>query len=163
MFTPKYLLYILPSPLNILAWRDELLLYPKDLSPLIKDILIYSARIRVITLLLVYIYLNQLPFNADLGIITIKIATDLPISRIAICLFKAIYCSLLRLIPKLNRTFYYIYNLSSPKPHLGFSINTIILEAYSTLTYSTVDEILALILFIKRRAVILKYNFKDIF
>ena len=64
---------------------------------------------------------------------------------------------------KPDRTFHHIYNLFSPKPRLGLSINTAIPEAYSTLTYSTVDEILALILFIKREAVILKYNLKDIF
>ena len=67
------------------------------------------------------------------------------------------------LIPKLNRIFYCIYNLFLPKPYLGLSINTTILEAYFTLTYSTVDEILALILFAKKGAVILKCNFKDIF
>ena len=66
-------------------------------------------------------------------------------------------------MPKLNKTFYYIYNLFLPKPYLGLFINTIILKAYSTLTYSTVDEILTLILFIRREAVILKYNFKNIF
>ena len=64
---------------------------------------------------------------------------------------------------KLNKTFYCIYNLSSPKPCWGLSVNAAILEAYSTLTYSTVDEILALILFAKRGAVILKYNLKDAF
>ena len=66
-------------------------------------------------------------------------------------------------MPKLNRTFYCIYNLFLPKPGLGFSVNTIILKAYSTLTYSTVNKILALILFVKRGAIILKYNFKDTF
>ena len=66
-------------------------------------------------------------------------------------------------MPKLDKTFYYIYNLSSPKPCLGLSINTAILEAYSTLTYSIIDKILALILFARRRAVILKYNLKDAF
>ena len=66
-------------------------------------------------------------------------------------------------IPKLNKTFYYIYNFSLPKPRLGFFINATILKAYSTLTYSTIDEILALILFTKREAVILKYNFKNAF
>jgi hypothetical protein len=66
-------------------------------------------------------------------------------------------------VPKLDRTFRYIYNLSSPKPCWGLFINTAILEAYFTLTYSTVDEILALILFTKRGAVILKYNLKDAF
>ena len=50
-----------------------------------------------------------------------------------------------------------------PKPCLGLFINTIILKAYSTLTYSTVDEILVLILLTGRGAVILKYNFKDAF
>jgi hypothetical protein len=35
-----------------------LLLYPKDLSPLIKGILIYSIWIGVTALLLIYIYLN---------------------------------------------------------------------------------------------------------
>ena len=66
-------------------------------------------------------------------------------------------------MPKLNRIFYYIYNLSLPKPCQGLFVNTAILKAYSTLTYSTVDEILALIFFIRREAVILKYNFKDVF
>ena len=163
MFTPGYLLYTLPLLLNTLAWRDELLLYPKNFSFLIKGILIYSIWIGVTALLLVYIYLNQLPSNTNLGVITIKITTNLFIGYITICLFKAICCFLLGLIPKLNKTFYYIYNLFLPKPCLGFFINTIILKAYSTLTYSTVDEILALILFIKRGAVILKYNFKDAF
>ena len=64
---------------------------------------------------------------------------------------------------KLNRTFYYIYNLFLPKPCLDLSVNATILEAYSTLTYSTVDEILALILFARRGAVILKHNFKNAF
>ena len=50
-----------------------------------------------------------------------------------------------------------------PKPRQGLSINAAILEAYSTLTYSTVDEILALILLARRGAVILKHNLKDAF
>ena len=66
-------------------------------------------------------------------------------------------------MPKLDRTFHYIYNLSLPKPCLGLFINTTILEAYSTLTYRTVDKILVLILFIRRGAVILKYNLKNAF
>ena len=74
-----------------------------------------------------------------------------------------IYCSPLELIPKLNKTFYYIYNLFLFKPCLGLFINTTILKAYSTLTYSTIDEILALILFTKRRAIILKCDLKDAF
>jgi hypothetical protein len=111
----------------------------------------------------VYIYLNQLPSNTDLGVITVKIATNLPISYIAICPLKVIYYFSLGLISKPDRTFCYIYNLFLPKPYLGLFINTAILKAYFTLTYSTVDEILAFILFIKKRAVILKYNFKDTF
>ena len=67
------------------------------------------------------------------------------------------------LVSKLDRTFRRIYNLSLPKPRLGLSVNAAILEAYSTLTSSTVDEILALILFAGRGAVILKRNFKDAF
>ena len=66
-------------------------------------------------------------------------------------------------MPKLDKTFYCIYNFFLLKPYLGLFINTTILEAYFTLTYSTIDEILALILFAKRGAVILKYNFKDAF
>jgi hypothetical protein len=66
-------------------------------------------------------------------------------------------------MPKLDKTFCYIYNLFSPKPCWGLSVNTTILKAYFTLTYSTVDEILALILLIKRGAVILKCNLKDAF
>ena len=66
-------------------------------------------------------------------------------------------------MPKLNKTFYCIYNLFLPKPCLGLSVNAIILKAYSTLTYSTIDEILALILFAGRGAVILKRDFKDTF
>ena len=95
--------------------------------------------------------------------ITIKITTNLPIGYIAIYLLKAICCSLLGLILKLNKTFYCIYNLFLPKLCQGLSVNTAILEAYSTLTYSTVDEILALILLAGRGAVILKYNFKNAF
>ena len=116
VFTLGYLLYTLLSPLNALAWRDELLLYPKDLSPLIKGILIYNIRIRVTALLLVYICLNQLPSNTNLGVITIKITSNLSISYITIYLPEAICCFFLGLIPKLNKTFYYIYNLSLPKP-----------------------------------------------
>jgi hypothetical protein len=93
----------------------------------------------------------------------VKIATNLPIGCIAICLPEVIYYFPLGLIPKLNRIFYCIYNFFSPKPCLGLFINTAILEAYFTLTYSTVDEILALILFARRGAVILKCNFKDTF
>ena len=126
-------------------------------------ILIYSTRIRVTALLLVYIYLNQLPSNTNLGVITIKITSNLPISYITIYPPKAICYFPLRLIPKLNRTFYCIYNLSLPKPYWGLFINTTILKTYFTLTYSTVDKILVLILFIRRGAVILKCNFKDTF
>jgi hypothetical protein len=163
VFTPGYLLYTLLLPLNTLAWRDELLLYPKDLSPLIKGILIYNTRIGVTASLPAYIYLNQLPSNTNPGVITAKIATDLPIDRIAIYLLKTICYSPLGLILKPDKTFCYIYNLFSPKPHLGLFINTTILKAYFTLTYSTVDEILVLILLIKRGAIILKYNLKDAF
>ena len=87
----------------------------------------------------------------------------MPISRIAIYLPEVIYYSPLGLVPKLNKTFYYIYNLFLPKPYLSLFINTTILEAYSTLTYSTVDKILVLILLARRGAVILKYNLKDAF
>ena len=66
-------------------------------------------------------------------------------------------------MPKLDKTFHHIYNLFLPKPRQGLFINAAIPEAYSTLTYSTIDNILALILFIKRGAVILKHNFKDTF
>ena len=66
-------------------------------------------------------------------------------------------------MPKLNRTFYYIYNLFLSKLYLGLFINITILETYFTLTYSIIDEILVLILFIRRGAVILKYNLKDTF
>ena len=93
----------------------------------------------------------------------IKIISNLPISYITICLPKVICYFPLGLIPKLNKTFYYIYNLSLPKPHWGLFINNIILKVYSTLTYSTVDDILALIFFIRRGVIILKHNFKDTF
>ena len=95
--------------------------------------------------------------------IIIKITTNLPFGYIAIYLPKVICYFPLGLIPKLNKTFYCIYNLPLPKPCQGLFINTTILKAYSTLTYSTVDNILALILFIKRGAIILKYNLKDTF
>ena len=163
VFTLGYLFYTLPLLLNVLAWRDKLLLYPKDLGPLIKGILMYSVWIEVTTLLLAYMCSNQLPSNTDLGVITIKIVTNLPIGCIAICLLEVICCFPLGLIPKLDRTFCCIYNLSSPKPCWGLFINTAILEAYFTLTYSTVDEILVLILFARRGAIILKCNFKDAF
>ena len=163
VFTLGYSLYTLLSPLNALAWKNELFLYPKDLGPLIKGILIYSIWIRVTASLPVYICSNQLLFNANPGVITAKIATDLPIGCIAIYPPEIIYYSPLRLVPKPDGTFYYIYNLFSPKPRWGLSINTVIPEAYSTLTYSTVDKILALILFARREAVILKCNFKDAF
>ena len=92
-----------------------------------------------------------------------KITTNLPIGRIAICPPKAIYCFSLGLVPKLDGTFHRIYNLSLPKPCRGLSVNAAILEAYSTLTYSTVDDILALILLARRGAVILKRDLKDAF
>ena len=98
-----------------------------------------------------------------MGVITIKITSNLPIGYIAIYLPKVICYFPLGLIPKLNKTFYCIYNLFLPKPCLGLSVNAAILKAYSTLTYSTIDEILALILFTRRGAVILKYKFKDAF
>jgi len=92
-----------------------------------------------------------------------KIAINLPISRIAIYPPKATYYSPLELVPKLDRTFCRIYNLSSPKPCQGLSINAAILEAYSTLAYSTIDDILALILLARRGAIILKRDLKDAF
>ena len=101
--------------------------------------------------------------NTNLGVIIIKIITNLLISYITIYLPKVICYFLLGLIPKLNGTFRHIYNFSLPKPYLGLFINITILKAYSTLTYSTVDEILAFILFARRGAVILKYNLKDTF
>jgi hypothetical protein len=156
VFTLGYPLYTLPLLLNALAWRDKLLLYPKDLGLLIKDILTYGTRIKVIASLLVCICLNQLPSNADFRVITIKITSNLPIGYITIWSPKITYCSFLGLIPKPDGTFCYIYNLSSPKPHWGLFINAIILKTYSTLAYSTVDNILALILFTRRGAVILK-------
>ena len=116
MFTLKYLLHTLPSLLNILVYKDKLLLYPKKFSPLIKGILIYNIQIGVTTLLLVYIYLNQLLSNINLKVITAKIATNLPISYITIYLPKAIYYSPLKFIPKLNKTFRCIYNFSLLKP-----------------------------------------------
>jgi len=107
--------------------------------------------------------LNQLPSSANPREITAKIATDLPIGRITICPPKAIYYSPLGLVPKPDGIFRRIYNLSSPKPRRGLSVNAAIPEAYSTLTYSTVDDILALILLARRGAVILKRDLKDAF
>ena len=66
-------------------------------------------------------------------------------------------------MPKPDKTFYYIYNLSLPKPCLGLFVNAAILKAYSTLIYSIVDEILVLILFAGRGAIILKRDLKDTF
>ena len=66
-------------------------------------------------------------------------------------------------MPKPDRTFRRIYNLSSPKPRRGLFVNAAIPEAYSTLTYSTIDNILALILLTRRGAVILKRDLKDTF
>ena len=66
-------------------------------------------------------------------------------------------------MPKPDKIFCCIYNLFLFKPCLGFSVNAIILEAYSTLTYSTIDKILVLILLIRRGAVILKRDFKNAF
>jgi hypothetical protein len=66
-------------------------------------------------------------------------------------------------VPKPDGTFRRIHNLSSPKPRRGLSVNAAIPEAYSTLTYSTVDDILALILLAGRGAVILKRDLKDAF
>ena len=87
----------------------------------------------------------------------------MPINCIAICLFKAIYYSFLKFISKSDKTFYYIYNLFLLKSCRGLFINAVILKAYSTLTYSIVDDILILIFFTKREAVILKRDFKDAF
>jgi len=92
-----------------------------------------------------------------------NITTNLPISRIAICSPKTIYYSSLGFIPKLDRTFHYIYNLFSPKPRQGLSVNAAILKVYSTLAYSTVDDILALILFTKKDAVNFERDLKDAF
>jgi hypothetical protein len=66
-------------------------------------------------------------------------------------------------MPKLDRTFRRIYNLSSPKPRQGLSVNATILKAHSTLAYSTIDDILALILLTGRGAIILKRDLKDAF
>ena len=104
-----------------------------------------------------------IPTNTNLEVITVKIITNLPISCITIYLPKVIYYFPLRFIPKLNKTFCYIYNFSLPKPRRGLSVNAIILKAYSTLTYNTIDEILVLILFIKGGAVIFKRDFKNTF
>ena len=163
MFTPEYPLYTSPSPLNALAWRDKLLLYPGDPGPLIEGILTYGARIRVTASLPAHICSNQLPSDADPGVTTTKIATDLTIGRIAIRPPEAICCSPLGLIPKSDGTLRRIHNLSSSKPRRGLSVNAAIPEAYSTLTYSTVDDILALILLAGRGAVILKRDLKDAF
>jgi len=72
-------------------------------------------QVGVTALLLVYICLNQLLSNTNLGVITVEIATNLPISYIVICPSKAIYYFSLKLVLKPDRTFYYIYNLFSPK------------------------------------------------
>ena len=66
-------------------------------------------------------------------------------------------------MPKPDGTFRRTYNLSSPKPRRGLSVNATILKAYSTLTYNTIDDILALILLARREAIILKRDFKDAF
>jgi hypothetical protein len=66
-------------------------------------------------------------------------------------------------VPKPDRTFRRIYNLSSLKPRRGLSVNATILEAYSTLAYSNIDDILALILLTRRGAIILKRDLKDAF
>ena len=87
----------------------------------------------------------------------------MPISYIAIYPPKAIYCFSLGFIPKLDKTFRRIYNLSLPKPRQGLSINAAILEIYFTLAYSTIDNILALILLAGRDAIIFKRDLKDAF
>jgi hypothetical protein len=116
VFTLGYPLYTLLLLLNTLAWRDELLLYSKNLGPLIKGILIYSTWIGVTASLPVCMCLNQLLSNTDPKVIILKIVSNLPISYIAIQLPKITYCFFLGLVPKLNKTFCCIYNLSLPKP-----------------------------------------------
>ena len=146
MFTPVNPLQDSPSPLNVLAWRDELRLYPGDIGPLIEGILTFGARLGTTIPLPAHICSNQFPSNADPGVITAKIAADPPLGRISICSPEAIVCSPLGLVPKPDGTLRRIHNLSSPKPGWGLSVNAAIPEAYSTFTYSTIDYILALIL-----------------
>ena len=67
------------------------------------------------------------------------------------------------MVPKPDGTLHRIHNLSSPKPGQGLSVNATIPEAYSTFTYSTIDDILALILLTGKGAVILKRDLKDAF
>ena len=69
----------------------------------------------------------------------------------------------LGLIPKPDGSFRRIYNLSSPKTRRGLSVNAAILEDCSILVYSTIDEILTLILIASIGAIILKRDIKDAF
>ena len=147
----------------MLAWRDELRLYPGDLSPLIEGILTFGARLGTTIPLPARTCSNQLPSDANPGVITAKITADLPLGQIAICSPEAIVCSPLGLVPKPDGTLRRIHNLSSPKPGRGLSVNAAIPEAYSTFAYSTIDNILALILLAGKGAVILKRDLKDAF
>ena len=88
---------------------------------------------------------------------------NLLISRITIYLLKAIYYSPLKLIPKLDKIFHYIYNFFLLKPRQSLFINTIILKTYFTLTYSTINNILALILFTKKKSLFLNIILKALF
>jgi hypothetical protein len=106
---------------------------------------------------------NQLPSDADPGVITTKIASDLHLRRICVEPSALISCSPLGLVPKPDSSWRRIHNLSSPKPRNGLSVNDAIPDSHSTLTYSTIEDILALILLAGPGAVILKRDLKDAF
>ena len=110
-------------------------------------IITFRARIGVTKDVPPRTYYNHLPLDGDLGVITKKISEDLPLNRIAISPPDLVSCSPLGLVPKPGG-WRRIYNLSSPCPHLhkGISINNAILDEYSSLSYSIIDDVLPLVL-----------------
>jgi hypothetical protein len=104
-----------------------------------------------------------MPSNADPEVITTKITSDLNLRRISIQPPVLISCSPLGMVPKPDGSWRRIHNLSSPKPRNGLSVNDAIPDSYSTLTYSTIEDVLALILLAGPGAVVLKRDLKDAF
>lgn len=150
-----------PSPFIVDNWLTLLRGYPGQLPLHLKNILQFGASIGYSGPERRIISKNLSSARNDPITIQSKLDEDLRLGRvIPTSSNHPFICSPLGLVPKSDGNFRRIHHLSYPP---GTSVNDSISEEASYLTYTTFDDVLALVLQAGRHSVIVKKDVRDAF
>jgi hypothetical protein len=150
-----------PSPFISYGWQFLLEQYPGDLPVTIAKILQFGTLVGYEGPDSLIISKNQESVYLAPEIIDVKLRDDLAVGRIVPASQTSLFISSpLGLVPKHDGGFRRIHNLSHPGKK---SVNANICDDYSSLEYSTIEDVLQLVRIAGQHCSILKRDIKDAF